>query len=221
MATQSYQKTVTDLLRKLDNAKDRGNWKQVADIAMQLDRLEQESPDNYRITLKQYLSRLGLAPADVKSQNWFKRRYSQLKRRRFDPEKMKIGGLFFYSYKPETPGTWDFAPLMLNLGHFKSKDGNKLVIGLNLHYVPPRQRARILISLSDLIELGSKNRLLTGSRMSKLTWEIAKRELGEKVAKLLIHSYRLDRFKSAPEEIHPSDYASVIRQPLQKFKRVK
>lgn len=221
MVDNSNRKQITNLMRQLDHAKDVGNWKKVADIAMQLDKLSIEMKDDYRISLRVYLARLGMAPADAKSQNWFKRRYSQLKRRRFDPEKMKIGGLFFYSYKPETPGTWDFAPLMLNLGHFKSKDGNKLVIGLNLHYVPPRQRARILISLSDLIELGSKNRLLTGSRMSKLTWEIAKRELGEKVAKLLIHSYRLDRFKSAPEEIHPSDYASVIRQPLQKFKRVK
>ncbi|CAL9991416.1 DNA end protector [Vibrio phage D479] len=212
---------VRKLLKQLDFEKDKGNWKKVADIAMKLNALEQENPEKYRITLKQYLARLGMKPGDAKSQEWFKRTYGQLKRKKFKPEDMKIGGLYFYKYKPETEGTWDFAPLMLNLGPHKTRNGHTIMLGLNLHYIPANKRAKILISLSDLMVLGSRQRLLSQSRMAKLTWEIVKKELGINIAKLLIHSYRLDRFQSAPEEIHPADFASVIRMPLQKFKAVK
>lgn len=212
---------VNKLLKQLDFEKDKGNWKKVADIAMKLNAMEQENPEQYRITLKQYLARLGMKPADAKAQEWFKRSFGQLKRKKFKPDDMKVGALYFYKYKPETPGTWDFAPLMVNLGTYKTKDGRWLAMGLNLHYIPPNKRARILISLSDLMVLGSRDRLLSRSRMAKLTWAICQKELGKEISKLMLHSYRFDRFQSAPDEIHPADFASVIRMPLQKFKVVK
>lgn len=209
------------LLAKLDAAKDRGDWKSVAKIASQLEEIESNNPEQYRITLNEYIRRLGLNPKGARSEKWFKKRYSQLKRKKFEPEKMNIGALYFYAYKPETPGTWDFAPLAIHLGTYRTKSRNYVNMGLNLHYVPPNIRARILLSLSEYMRTGTRGRMTQKSAMGKLTWDIVKRELGPKIAQKLIHSYRFDRYKATPEQIHPADYPSVIRMPLQKFKVVK
>lgn len=209
------------LLSQLDAAKDRGDWAKVAQIATKLGEIEANNPELYRITLNEYIRRLSLRPSDARSEKWFKRRYAQLKRRKFTPDQMEVGALYFYAYKPETPGTWDFAPLMINLGAYKTKSGHMVTVGLNLHYIPPHIRSRILLSLTDYMETGSRGRLTANSRMAKLTWNIIKKELGLGIAKKLIHSYRFDRFKSAPERIHSADYASVIRMPLQRFRAVK
>lgn len=133
---------------------------------------------------------------------------------------MVEGQLLFFKYKPETKGYWDFQPLVIYLGSFRTKQKKMVGIGLNLHYLPPQQRAGILMELAGFMITGSKNRIVHKSRMGKVTWEVCKKHLGAKVAKKLIHSYRFDRFQTAPDIIHPAEYANVVRMPLKKFSTV-
>lgn len=57
-------------------------------------------------------------------------------------DRMAIGGMYFYGYDAKTKARlpyWDYYPLVLPFSY--SENG---FYGLNLHYVPPRLRARIL-----------------------------------------------------------------------------
>lgn len=102
--------------------------------------------------------RAGITPRTAESRAWFRRKAQQLRRvnrnslmkeepiqlaSRFAP-----GAMFMFFYDPKLKKTlpyYDSFPLVIVVD--KAKDG---FLGLNLHYLPPTLRAKLLDSLMDI-----------------------------------------------------------------------
>ena len=67
---------------------------------------------------------------------------------RVDPNKFKLGSLYLFDYlRPkleEELEYYDAQPCTIFFGNIKTKDGERRVLGFNLHYYPPRIRYQVL-----------------------------------------------------------------------------
>ena len=104
--------------------------------------------------LKQELGTTGYRPGSNRSRDWLRRKVNDLKPTSQalmqDRERLKsstmIGGMYFYFYDPKTKESlpyYDRFPLVIPIEQYR--DG---FLGLNLHYIHPKQRILLLDTLS-------------------------------------------------------------------------
>lgn len=123
------------------------------------------------------------------------------------------GSIYAYVYDAkhkETLPYWDKFPLIIYLGSYKAKNGNQLLMGLNLHYIPPKARQEFLESLlaySTTKSFSNKTRL-------KINWNKVKNMKG---ADKMIKAYLPNHIKGSMTEIKPADWIQIIFLPLQQF----
>lgn len=105
--------------------------------------------------IKEQLAKEGYKPGSQKARNWLKNKARQLAPNRQnlmnDKSKLKnstfIGKMYFYFYNPKTKDKlpyYDRFPLVIPIEQYD--DG---FLGLNLHYVNPKQRLILLDKLSE------------------------------------------------------------------------
>ena len=67
---------------------------------------------------------------------------------RVDPNKFKLGSLYLFDYlRPKLEDEleyYDAQPCTIFFGNIKTKEGERRVLGFNLHYYPPRIRYQVL-----------------------------------------------------------------------------
>ena len=70
------------------------------------------------------------------------------------PNKLKVGSLYLMDYfEPKTEEQleyYDAKPCTIFFGRCKNKDGEKRVLGFNIHYYPPRIRFQVLDRIMDI-----------------------------------------------------------------------
>lgn len=106
----------------------------------------------------------GITPKTKESIEWFRKRVRELYRGRHDVAQKKVMVdpmvklkskpttkayanlcLFFYDAKTKDQlKYWDAAPLVFPIASFTGKGGAKGFTGLNMHYLPPIHRAKVL-----------------------------------------------------------------------------
>lgn len=170
-------------------------------------RLEQLKKD-FRAQSKEIL-RAG-PKAEKKSQQWF---MDTMKAniRSHSVSKPKVGRLYAMMYDAKHKNTlpyWDVYPLIVYLG--KSARHKHLMLGLNLHYIPPKARAEFL---EELLKYADTDRL-TNKTTLDIDWSKVKNMRG---SGLMIKSYLPDRIKGTFSEIKPADWINVVGLPSQKF----
>lgn len=125
----------------------------------------------------------------------------------------KPGYIYFFNYQPPNAKNmpfYDRFPLVLTLGF-----GGTTMLGLNLHYIPPRIRLglllRILKSMSSNPKQGTKikiNSLLSNTLFVK--YIMASSKLG-------LERYDMRGIRSNIKLIAPEDFVVMAFLPVQKF----
>lgn len=123
------------------------------------------------------------------------------------------GSIYAYVYDAKHKDTlpfWDKFPLMIYLGDYTAKNGNRLLLGLNLHYIPPKARQEFL---ENLLVHATTNTITNKTRL-KINWSQVKNMKG---ADQMIKAYLPGHIKGSMTEIKPSDWVNVIFMPVQQF----
>lgn len=129
------------------------------------------------------------------------------------PKPTDIGKMFFYAYDPKTKNElpyYDVFPLILMVNTLK--DGWQ---GLNLHYLPPKQRqvliSRLMVNLSDT-KLDNNTRL-------KINYQLMKGVSKYRLFKPCFKRYLVSHVKSTVRPIPLRHWAKAILLPVAQFRK--
>lgn len=128
-----------------------------------------------------------------------------------------LGRMYFFEYEAKEAGDkdtgmYDRFPIVFFFNSYISKEGKKVLLGLNLHYLPSKQRALFLF---NLLKFRADKSYSARTRL-KLQWNLIK-GIGDKYAEECVHAYRIDRFQSKLIEIYPGDWHIAAAMQLQKW----
>lgn len=167
--------------------------------------------------------RAGITPRTEQSREWFRKR-AQAMRRLNREELMKadsltrtnssvVGNMYMFFYDPKTKDTlpyYDQFPLVFVLG--EAKGGFH---GLNLHYLPPILRARLLDSLLDL----KNNNKYNESTRLKLSYEILNSSTKFKEFKPCFKHYLTSHVKSRFAQVPAAEWEIATFLPMAQWKK--
>lgn len=166
---------------------------------------------NARKWFKEEVRNLLVNPAavDHKQMSRYTRRQSSISL----PKPSDIGKMFFYGYNPKTKNTlpyYDILPLILMV---KGLDNGWH--GLNLHYLPPRQREIIILRLMEHM---SNTRLDNRTRL-KLSYNLLKGVSKYRYFKPCFKRYLISHVKTTVKPIPFRHWPKAILLPVAKFKK--
>lgn len=124
-----------------------------------------------------------------------------------------IGSMYFAYYDPkhkETLKYYDNFPLIIPIERYK--DG---ILGLNLHYLPPKLRAVLLDALIQTVN----DKSLDDNAKMRINYGILASVAKSKYYKPCIKRYLGKHFVSQFTKIHPSAWESAIYLPVEKFQK--
>lgn len=155
---------------------------------------------------------------------WFKQKIDSMSARRVTPSALmnteaqdhltsylQPGKLYAYYYVPKYKDTlpyYDTFPLV-----FPYARDDETFIGLNMHYLPPRERYELF---KALINTFSNPMLSENSRM-RVHWDIIVQSSKMKIAQACIHRYRFDHVKSPYLEFIPDEWPLAMTLPCARF----
>lgn len=126
---------------------------------------------------------------------------------------MFIGSMFFYFYDPkhkETLPYYDRFPLVLPFNVYA--DG---FIGLNLHYLHPTLRIKLLGKLYDY----STDKSISNQRRLALSWGLLNAASTASLVKPCVKRYLSDHVKSKFLNIEYDDWGKAVLLPLERFEK--
>ncbi len=164
----------------------------------------------------------------VASLKWFSRyiprsmnnaRTSQMFRdRSMWKQKIILGKLYFFEYDAihkDTLPVWDRYPMVYFFDTYRSKKGDKIYLGINLHYLPPALR---FVAMRALLKLKTENRYRKSTRL-RMTWDKLKAMAASKLFEHAVHAYRADHFKSVMVEVPAQSWEMAIYLPLARWQK--
>jgi hypothetical protein len=123
-----------------------------------------------------------------------------------------IGGMFHFLYDPKHKATlkyYDTFPLVIPIGIYP--DG---FLGLNLHYLPPIMRAKLLDALIEKYKKSTSARTYMA-----VSYDLLKSTEDHKLFKPCIHRYLTDHMRSAAVMVTPDLWEEVAFLPTWKFEK--
>jgi hypothetical protein len=167
--------------------------------------------------------RAGIQSRTPKSEEWFTSKVKELsmpsRTKLLKDEalekrsKVLVGDMVMYFYDPKTKDTlpyYDKVPLTIVVG--PAPGG---FYGLNLHYVNPVARARLL---NELFKLAPKN-LTTDSRLARLRYDMLQGVKKYKEYEPCFKRYLMSNVKSQMSRVPMTDWETAIYLPIQQFKK--
>lgn len=125
------------------------------------------------------------------------------------------GNMYFFVYDPknkEKMTTWDKFPLVLPF----NKDHNSF-IGLNLHYLPPAKRIKLL---SDLMEVAQNNRYGQPDKL-RLSWAYLNNVSKFPQVSMCVKRYLAGHVKSRFLKVDAEDWMMSAMLPTENFAKGK
>lgn len=170
--------------------------------------------NDFRNSLKRVTVGVSAAKRQKDSSEWFGN-FLKTSIRTHKVAKPATGRLYTFGYDAKYKDTlpyWDRFPMIIFLGSGKSKAGNVVFYGLNLHYAPPKARQEFL---EELLKrgYGSTDRL-SNKTMLKINWANVKNMRG---AEHMIKAYLPSHLQTPLAEITPRDWAKAVWLPTQAF----
>lgn len=126
---------------------------------------------------------------------------------------VEIGKMYLFSYDPKLKKTlpyYDRYPLIFPIEGYS--DG---FLGINLHYLPPMLRARLLDSLIDTIN----NDKYDDSTKLKISYSILSGASKFRYFKPCVKRYLYSHIRSRFKEIEPKEWSKAILLPTQRFEK--
>ena len=169
--------------------------------------------------INEELSKKGLKPRSVSARDWLRAKINELNPTRQsvvrDKERLRdstiLGKMYFYYYDPKTKDNlpyWDKFPLVIPIETYR--DG---FLGLNLHYISPKQRLVLLDALSEF----SNNSKYDETTRLRLTYNNLK-NLGKAYrAKPCVKKYLFKHVDSRFLEISANEWDIAVLLPFQNF----
>lgn len=160
--------------------------------------------DEFRSLLK--ISMRNPAKSQKKSTEWIMAEMKRIKSHTVPV--MSPGKIYMFGYDAKHKKTlpyWDKFPLVICLAV-----SPKYLMGLNLHYIPPKARA---VFLEKLLKYLSTKNISNNSRL-KVNWSKVK---GLPGARHMIKLYLASNVRYGLSEVAPKDWHNVIFLQTQKF----
>lgn len=131
-----------------------------------------------------------------------------------------VGKLYFFKYEAQLPGDketglYDQYPMIFIFNTSVTKDNKRVLYGLNMHYLTPKDRQLFYL---QLLKLRTNPKLTPNSRI-KMSWELIKRVASSKYYEKAVHAYRADRFQSKMIEIPADDWSIAVFLNLQRWQK--
>lgn len=167
----------------------------------------------------------GVVPGTVDARDWFRDRASSVNSINAEREmrnkarlyqnvvESDIGRMYMYFYDPKTKDDlpyYDRFPLIFVAE--KYKDG---FLGLNLHYLPPIFRARLMDALYGI----ERNDSVRGNKKLKMTYSLMKSAAQFKYFKPCVKRYLYSHVKSRFLYIPYEDWDTALFLPTERFKK--
>lgn len=168
------------------------------------------------------LSERGIRPNSAAAREWFSKKIresSVINRRTLlsDSERKaatpQIGKMYFYNYDPKFKDKlpyYDEFPLIFVIDYFSGG-----FMGLNLHYVSPRNRMEIMESLSGI----ATNKRYDASTRLALSYKVLRGVSKFSTMKPCIKKYLFSNVKSSFVTINANEWDIAIFLPVQKFRK--
>ena len=127
--------------------------------------------------------------------------------------KIMLGNMYLFVYDPKTKDSleyYDSFPLVIPIDDYA--DG---FLGINLHYLEPRQRALLMDGLYDTIN----NQNYDEKTKLKLTYEILSGASKYRYFRPCIKRYLTSHVKSRFIKIESSEWDNILFLPLERFEK--
>jgi hypothetical protein len=147
------------------------------------------------------------ADKNSKSQKWFVAKIKDLKYK--SKSKPVVGSMVTYVYDAKFKKTlpyFDKFPLIILLGNISKGTW----LGLNLHYIPPKQRE---IFLERILKY-TNTRVIGNNTIFKIDWGKVK---GLPYSEHMIKRYLLGHVRSNISAIPPNEWINAVNLPTQQF----
>ena len=141
-----------------------------------------------------------------KSEQWILGQMQRIKSHRVS--RPSIGKMYMFGYDAKHKDTlpyWDKFPLIVCLGV-----NAKYMLGLNLHYIPPKARE---VFLEQLLKFASTTTITNKTKL-KINWGRVK---GMGGVQHMIKLYLASNVRFGIKEVAPKDWHNVIYLPTQQF----
>ena len=169
--------------------------------------------------IKESLAKSGYAPRSREARSWLKSKVPSLRPTKGDlmrdRERLRnqsiIGRMYFYYYDPKTKDSlpyYDRFPLVIPIEQYP--DG---ILGLNLHYIHPKQRIILLDKLSEF----ANNDKYDKTTKLRLSYDIAKRASKLYEATPCIKRYLFSHMESRFLEINADEWDIAALLPVSSF----
>lgn len=132
--------------------------------------------------------------------------------------KMSLGKMYFFEYDAKHKKTlpiWDRYPLIFPFASYTAKDGAKIIIGLNMHYLSPAHR---MVAFSALLKLRTESRYRKSTRL-QMEWTVLKSMSESKFFENSVHAYRMDHVKSIFVEVPSQSWEMMLFLPLARWQK--
>lgn len=130
-----------------------------------------------------------------------------------------VGRLFYFAYEAVEAGdklnnVYDQYPMTYFFNTSTSNNGDKLIHGLNIHYLTPKEKAVLFVKLLTI----RNKKGWTNATKLKISWDIIKSISSHNIYEKAVHTYRVDRIQSKLVEIHPEHWEIATFLRLEKWK---
>ena len=171
--------------------------------------------------INEQLAKAGLQPRTNQARAWLRAKIDDLKPSRQallkDKERTRdstiIGRMYFYYYDPKTKDSlpyYDRFPLVIPIEQYR--DG---FLGLNLHYIHPKQRIILLDKLSEY----TNNSAYDATTKFRLSYDLLKKAGTAFQATPCIKKYLFSQVESRFLEITADEWDIAALLPLENFKK--
>lgn len=167
--------------------------------------------------------RAGVAPRTKSAQKWFQlqvqnmkniNRWDLMKNKELtDVKKPKVGEMFMYFYEPKHADVlpyYDTFPLIIMVD--KAPGG---FYGLNLHYLPNRERAKFFDALMGTMN----NKLYDETTRMKVNYQLLQSVKKLKYFKACFKHYLTSHVESQIVRVDPTEWEIALFLPVQRFKK--
>ena len=169
--------------------------------------------------IKQSLAKQGLTPGTNAARTWLRSKVKDLAPSKTalmkDRERLRdssiVGKMYFYYYDPKTKDKmeyYDRFPLVIPIETYP--DG---FLGLNLHYIHPKQRMILLDKLSDT----ASNKKLDANTRLRISYDYLKRASKAFEATPCIKRYLFGHVESRFLEIGADEWDIAVLLPVESF----
>jgi len=172
--------------------------------------------------IKQDLAKQGFQSRSSQSRSWLTKKMSELKNSVITPildnpdrsrikSRLQIGKMYFYVYDPKTKEKlpyYDMFPLVIPVEPYT--DG---FLGLNLHYIDPSSRIRLLDKMDSIIS----NKSYDERTKLKISYQLLKSSLSYFEATPCIKRYLYSQMDSPFLEVHSDEWEIAALLPVSGF----